>query len=50
MVKTCKAAAAGAFLTCTNFEMGSKLLEFSGILVRARANQYSTKGPSSFGA
>jgi hypothetical protein len=39
-LKTCKAMAAGAFLTCTNFETGSKLPEFSGIVVTARANQY----------
>jgi hypothetical protein len=47
-LKTCKATAAGAFLSCTCFEMGSKLLEFSGIIVSARAGQYSTKPPSSF--
>jgi len=47
-LKTCKATAAGAFLTCTNFETGSKLPEIPGILVSARANQYSTKAPSSF--
>jgi len=46
-LKTCKATAASAFLTCTNFEMGSKLPEFSGIVVSARANQYSMKAPSS---
>jgi len=45
---TCKATAAGAFLTCTNVETRSKLPEFSGIVVSARANQYSTKAPSSF--
>jgi len=28
MLKTCKTTAAGAFLTCTNFPMGSKLPEF----------------------
>jgi len=32
----------------TNFETGSKLHEFSGIVVGARADQYSTKAPSSF--
>jgi len=48
MLKTCKATAAGAFLTCTNFETGSKLPEFSGIVVSARANQNSTQAPSSF--
>jgi len=47
-LKTCKATAAGAFLTGTNFETGSKFPEFSGIVVSARANQYSTKAPSSF--
>jgi len=47
-LKTCKATAAGAFLSWTNFETGSKLAEFSGIVVSARANQYSTKAPSSF--
>ena len=39
-----------AFLTCTNFETGSKLPEFSGIVVSASANQYSTKAPSMFGS
>jgi len=47
-VKTCKATAAGAVLTCTNFGTGSKLPEFSGIVVSARANQYSTKAASLF--
>jgi len=47
-LKTCKATAAGAILSCTNFETGSKLPEFSGIVVSARANLYSTKAPSSF--
>jgi hypothetical protein len=47
-LKTCKATAAGAFLTCTNFKTGSKLPEFSGIMVSPRANQYSTKAQSSF--
>jgi hypothetical protein len=47
-LKTCKAMAAGAFLTCTNFETGSKLPDSSDIVVSARANQYSTKAPSSF--
>jgi len=49
-LKTCIATAASAFLTCTNSETGSKLLEFSGIVVSARDNQYSTQSPSSFGA
>jgi hypothetical protein len=35
------------FLTCTIFKTGVKLPEFSGIVVSARANQYSTKAPSS---
>jgi hypothetical protein len=35
-----KGMAASAFLTCTNFETGSKLPEFSGIVVSARATQY----------
>jgi len=35
-------------LICKNFEPGSNLPEFSGIMVSARANQYSTKAPSSF--
>jgi len=48
MLKTWKAMAAGAFLTCTNFEMGSKLHEFSCIVVSCRANLNSTKAPSSF--
>jgi len=47
-LKTCKATAAGAFLTCTKFETRSKSPEFSGIVVRARVNQYSTKAQSSF--
>jgi hypothetical protein len=47
-LQSCKPTAAGAFLNCTNFEMGSKLAEFSGIVVSARADQYSTKAPSSF--
>jgi len=38
MLKTCKATTARSFLTCTSCEMGSKLPEFSGIVVRARAN------------
>jgi hypothetical protein len=38
--ESCKATAAGAFLTCTNFETESKLHEFSGIEMSARANQY----------
>jgi hypothetical protein len=47
-LKTFKPTAAGAFLTCTNFETGSKLPKFSGIVVSARANQYPPKAPSSF--
>jgi len=49
-LKTCKATAAGAFLTCTDFQTGSKLPGFSGIVVSARANEYSTKAPSFFGS
>jgi len=49
-LKTWKPTAAGAFLTCTNCETGAKLPEFSGIVGSARANQYSTKVPSSFGS
>jgi len=48
MLKTYKLTADIAFLTCTNFETGFKLPEFSGIVVSARAIQYSTKAPSSF--
>jgi len=47
-LQTCKAQAAGRILTCTNFEMGCMFPKFSGILVSARAHQYSTKAPSSF--
>jgi hypothetical protein len=47
-LKTCKATAVGAFLTCTKFETGSKFPEFSGVRVSARANQYSAKAPSSY--
>jgi hypothetical protein len=47
-LKTYKATAAGAFLSCTNCKMGSKLPEFSGIGVSTRANQYLMKAPFSF--
>jgi hypothetical protein len=47
-LKTCKTTPAGALLTCTNLETGSQLPKFSGIVVSARANQYSMKAPSSF--
>jgi len=47
-LKTCQAMTAVAFLTCTNFQTGSKLPEFSGIVMSASANLYSTKAPSSF--
>jgi len=47
MLKTCKSTVSGAFLTCTNFTTGFTLPEFSLIVVSARANQYSTKAPSS---
>jgi len=46
-LKTSKPTAAGVILNCTNFETWSKLRKFWGILVSARANQYSTKAPSS---
>jgi hypothetical protein len=45
-LKTYKATATCAFLTCTNCETGSKLPEFSGVVVSASANQCSTKAPS----
>jgi len=48
MLKTSKAIAAIAFVTCKNFEMGFKLNEFSGIMVSASANQDLTKAPFSF--
>jgi len=47
-LNTCNSIAASAYLTWTNFETGSKLLEFSCIVVSARANQYTTKAPSLF--
>jgi len=47
-LETCKATATGVFLTCTHFQTGSKLPEFSGTVVSARANQYSTKAPTVF--
>ena len=47
-LKTCKATAASAVLTYTNFETGSELPEFLCILVIAKANQYSTKAPFLF--
>jgi len=47
-LKSCKAMATSAFLTCIDLETGSKLPELSGILVSARANQYSPKTPSTF--
>jgi len=47
-LKSCKATAAGAFFTWTNLETASKLPEFSGNMVSARANQDSTKALSSF--
>jgi len=48
MLKTSKATPAGAGLTCTNFETGSKLHGLSGIVVITSADQCSTKGASSF--
>jgi len=47
-LKTGKATAACASLTCTNFETGPKLTEFPGIIVGARVNQCSTKAPALF--
>jgi hypothetical protein len=46
MLMTDKGMAAGVFLTCRHFEIGSKLPEFSRIVVSARADQYSTKARS----
>jgi len=46
--ENCKTMAAGACLIGTNFEIGSKLPQFSGIVESARANQYSTKAPFLF--
>ena len=46
-VKTCQVIVAGAFLGYTNFKTGSKLPEFSAIVVCDRANWNSTKAPSS---
>jgi hypothetical protein len=45
-----QATAAGAVLSCNDFETGSKLPEYFGIMVTARVNQYSTTAPSSFGS
>jgi hypothetical protein len=42
----CTATAAGARLTCTNFEMEYKLPLFSGMVISARAYQFSTTAPS----
>jgi len=47
-LKTYKPPAASAVLTCTNFEKGSKLPDFSGIVVSTKANQCSTKALFSF--
>jgi len=47
-LKTCRAMAASSFLTGTNFKTGSKLPKFSGSVVSASANHYSTKDPSLF--
>jgi len=47
-LKACTATATGDFLTCNMCVTGSKLPEFSGILVSARGIQYSAKAPSSF--
>ena len=48
MLTPCKATATGACLKCRNFETRSKLAKFSGMVVSASANQFSTKAPSSF--
>jgi hypothetical protein len=48
VLKICKVTVTGAFLTCTKFKMGYKFPKFSGIMLNARANQYSTKAPSLF--
>jgi len=45
MLKAGKATAAGNFHTGTNIAAGSKLPEFSVIVVSASANQFSTKAP-----
>jgi hypothetical protein len=43
-----KATVVGEFLTCTNFEMGIKLPELSGVVLSSRPNQYSMNDVSSF--
>ena len=45
---SCKAMAASAYLTCTNYETGSKLPEFSRIMVSTKEKQHSSKTPSLF--
>jgi hypothetical protein len=45
-LQICKEIAPTDFLSCTNFKTGSKLPQFSRIVVSARARQYSTKAPS----
>jgi hypothetical protein len=47
-LNTCKGMAAGSSLPCPTFDTGIKLIKIFGIVVSARANQYSTKTPSSF--
>jgi len=47
-LKKCKATAAGSLLTCTSSETGSKIPDFSGVVVSGRANQNSMKAPSLF--
>jgi len=47
-LKTCEAIGTSAIFSCTNFETGFELPEISGIVVSARATQYSTNAPSSF--
>jgi hypothetical protein len=46
--ETGKATSTGGCLTWTNFQTGSKLPEFPGIVASAVANQYSMKAPSLF--
>ena len=47
-LNTCQVTDASAFLNCTNFKTGSKLPDFSGIVVSASASQYPTKALSLF--
>jgi hypothetical protein len=47
-LNTGEATAASAFLRCIYFETECKLPKFSGVVVSARANQYSKNVKSSF--